>query len=98
MKQLKEFYSDFREINVNQNTTNEEIAQSIDSLLSTKKTIGFPRKGSQIIILGSPCSGRSTLACQIAKRYNMVYISTAALISGEIGRNSINGRKVRTSF
>lgn len=47
-----------------------------------RKTISLtPRTCSHVLIIGAPNSGRTKLAKKFAKYYNLVYISTKALIS-----------------
>jgi hypothetical protein len=46
------------------------------------KTVSLtPRTCSHVLIIGAPNSGRTALANKFAKYYNLVYVSTKALIS-----------------
>lgn len=58
----------------------------------------MPRLTTQILLLGAPFSGRTTLGKKIAEHYGLVYISTSFLIAEEIRRDSIHGRKVKTHY
>jgi adenylate kinase family enzyme len=40
-----------------------------------------PRKNTRIVVVGAPCSGRTTLGKKTAAKYNLIYISTAVLIT-----------------
>lgn len=51
-----------------------------------------------MLIIGAPYSGRTTLAKSFAKYYNLIYISTSSLITDEIRRDSLTGRKIQQSF
>lgn len=63
------------------------------------KTVSFtPRTCSHVLIIGAPHSGRTTLAKSFAKFYDLVYISTRTLISNEVRKDSIAGRKIKNSF
>lgn len=47
-----------------------------------RKTVSVtPRTCSHVLIIGAPHSGRTTLAKCFAEYYNLVYISSMALIS-----------------
>lgn len=65
---------------------------------SIKTIEPVPRVSSQVVVVGAPFSGRTTLGKKIAAHYNFVYISTAFLIAEEIRRDSIHGRKIRSQF
>ncbi len=63
-----------------------------------KNISAIPRTSSQIIIVGAPFSGRTTLGTKIAEHYNFVYISTSFLIAEEIRRDTIHGRKIKSQY
>ena len=54
-----------------------------------------PRKNTQVLILGAPKSGRTTLGKRIAEKYNLTYVSTAILIAEEIRKDTVTGRKIK---
>jgi adenylate kinase len=54
-----------------------------------------PRKNTRIVVVGAPYSGRTTLGKKIAAKYNLIYISTAVLITEEIRRGTVTGRKIK---
>jgi adenylate kinase family enzyme len=58
----------------------------------------IPRTCSHVLVVGAPHSGRTTLAKSFAQYYNLVYISSTALISNEIRKDTITGRKINESF
>jgi adenylate kinase family enzyme len=63
------------------------------------KTVSVtPRTCSHVLIVGAPHSGRTTLAKSFAQYYNLVYISSMALISNEVRKDSITGRKIKEAF
>lgn len=61
------------------------------------KTI-CPRKNTQIILIGAPHSGRTTLGKRIAQKYNLTYISSTILICEELRRDTVTGRKIKDKF
>jgi len=65
---------------------------------SIKTIEPVPRVTSQIIIMGAPFSGRTTLGKKIANHYNFIYISTSFLIAEEIRKDTIHGRKIKSQF
>ena len=65
---------------------------------SVKSIQRGPRASTQLLIVGSPFSGRTTLGKKLADHYNLVYISTSFLIAEEIRKDSIHGRKVKDHF
>lgn len=71
---------------------------SIQKAFSIKTTQSVPRSTSQIIIIGAPQSGRTTLGKKIAEFYNLIYISTSFLIAEEIRKDTIHGRKIKSQY
>ena len=65
---------------------------------SIQTTQTIPRATTQIIIVGAPYSGRTTLGKKIAQHYNLIYISTSILIAEEVRRDTIHGRKIKNAF
>jgi len=67
-------------------------------ILKFKARSKIPRKPFKIIIAGSPCSGRTTLGHALARKYGLVYVSTAELISYQIGIKSADGDNLKENF
>jgi len=40
-----------------------------------------PKRSARIIVMGPPCSGRSTISRKLAQKYGLVYVSTRELIN-----------------
>ena len=57
-----------------------------------------PRPNTRIVIIGAPLSGRTTLGKQIAAKYNLIYVSSAVLLSEEIRRDTVVGRKISEKY
>ncbi len=51
-----------------------------------------------IVLLGYPGAGRGTQARNLARKYNLVYLSTGEMLKEEIGNDSRVGRTVRAVF
>jgi hypothetical protein len=59
----------------------EQISKNILKCLGLNFGQLQPRKNTRIIVVGAPFSGRTTLGKKIAAKYNLIYVSTAVLIS-----------------
>ncbi len=51
-----------------------------------------------IVLLGYPGAGRGTQARNLAKKYNLVYLSTGEMLKEEIGKGSEVGQTVKVIF
>ena len=51
-----------------------------------------------VVLLGYPGAGRGTQARNLAKEYNLVYLSTGEMLKEEIGRKSVVGKRVQDIF
>ncbi len=51
-----------------------------------------------VVLLGYPGAGRGTQARNLAKKYNLVYVSTGEMLKDEISRGSALGKKVETVY
>ena len=98
LKQLKEFYNNFSEIDLSRNSSEQYIIQQLHRSFDRKTISVTPRTCSHVLIIGAPNSGRTQLAKKFAKYYDLVYISTKALISNEIRKDTLTGRKIKQAF
>lgn len=98
LKQLKQFYNSFSEIDLSKSNEEEYILKELRRVFEIKTVSATPRTCSHVIVIGSPHSGRTTLAKKFAQYYNLVYVSSMALISNEIRKDSITGKKIKSSF
>ncbi len=81
VKQLKFFYNSFSEIDLSKNSSEEYILKELRRAFEIKTASVTPRTCSHVLVIGAPHSGRTTLAKSFAQYYNLVYISSMALIS-----------------
>lgn len=81
IKELKQFYNNFSEIDLSKNSSEEYITKELRRAFERSTNSVTPRTASHVLIIGAPHSGRTTLAKSFAKYYNLVYISSMALIS-----------------
>jgi len=51
-----------------------------------------------VVLLGYPGAGRGTQARNLARKYNLVYLSTGEMLKEEIGKSSRVGRTVQSIF
>lgn len=97
-KQLKKFYHHHQEIDISRSKEESFITEQLKKALNTYIIQSAPRSVSQIIIVGAPFSGRTSLGKRLAQHYNLIYISTSQLIAEEVRRDTIHGRKVKNDF
>jgi SpoVK/Ycf46/Vps4 family AAA+-type ATPase len=95
LKELKQFYNHFSEIDLSKNSSEDYIMQELRRAFDIKTISVTPRTCSHILIIGAPHTGRTTLAKSFAEYYNLVYISSTALISNEIRKDSLTGKKIK---
>ena len=62
MKQLKEFYNSFTEIDLSKNSSAKYIMDELRRAFDRKTVSVTPRTCSHVLIIGAPHSGRTTLA------------------------------------
>ena len=77
---MKKYYPNYLEINATQES-DEEISRGISRCLGLSFGQLQPRTSTRIVVVGAPFSGRTTLGKKIASKYNLIYVSTAVLIS-----------------
>jgi len=81
-KEKKNYYP------VNGIGTVEEISESIDKIVEET----LEKAWINVVLLGYPGSGKGTQGILLAKKYNLVYISTGKILRNEIKENTEFGR------
>ncbi|MBN1651802.1 MAG: adenylate kinase [Bacteroidales bacterium] len=71
-----------------------EIFSSITDVI--KQTLR--KKWINVVLYGPPGSGKGTQALKLAKKYNLVYISTGKMLRQEVKENTEIGKKVASSM
>jgi adenylate kinase len=74
--------------------TIEEINQRIEAVIAKElRKVLF-----NVVLMGYPGAGRGTQARNLAKEYNLVYLSTGEMLKEEIRKGSPVGQEVRDAF
>ncbi len=74
--------------------TIEQINQKLENIIEQElKKVLF-----NVVLLGYPGAGRGTQARNLARKYNLVYLSTGEMLKEEISKQSAVGQAVKTSF
>lgn len=68
--------------------TQDRISNSVEASLS--------KEWMNVVLYGAPGSGRATFGKQLAKDFNLEYVSTGAMLQDEIAKNSKYGQEIQS--
>lgn len=74
------------------NVSKEEILQDIAKLLKHKSINNSPKRSPQILVLGAPGSGCTSLSQSLSERYGFVQVSINQIIVNNITNNTKVGK------
>lgn len=88
---MKEAFNGFYcEIDAGQD--HDTVVNDIARIMRLKVKSNAPRRPPRILLVGPPGSGKTTLGGLIAKKYGLIYVSTAQLLNTEIANKTPTGR------
>ena len=72
----------------------EKVRADIEELVNVEQS----KKLLNIVIFGSPGSGRGSIGKAIAKKYDLEFVATGAMLEAEIKKNSPTGNKIKALY
>ena len=72
----------------------KKVRADIENLVNLEQS----KKLLNIVIFGSPGSGRGTIGRAIAKKYDLEFVATGSMLKAEIKKNSPTGQEVKAMY
>jgi adenylate kinase len=81
-------------VSVNGLQTIDEVRTDIEELVNVEQS----KKLLNIVIFGYPGSGRGSIGKAIAKKYNLEFVATGAMLDAEIKKNTDTGKEIKLLY
>ena len=81
-------------VSVNGLQSVEDVRSDIEQLVNVEQS----KKLLNIVIFGYPGSGRGSIGKAIAKKYNLEFVATGAMLDDEIKKNTKTGQEIKTLY
>ena len=81
-------------MSVNGLQTIDEVRTDIEELVNVEQS----KKLLNIVIFGYPGSGRGSIGKAIAKKYNLEFVATGAMLDAEIKKNTDTGKEIKLLY
>jgi len=72
----------------------ENVTQQIDSIVSKE----LSKRLMNVVLFGYPGSGRGSVGLQLAKKYNLEFVSTGKMLGQEIEEGTELGKKIKAAY